>query len=256
MLNIFTIVLDGMPFITWHLPIFEQLKCDWRWFIAEGRSGSNQDTAWCKQMPATSSTDGTLEYLAGLRKHKQVRYISKPLWFSKTEMCNAALEYFKEPGVLMQIDCDEIWKAEQLDRIVHIFEHFPKYSSIMFDCRYFVGPELITTTDNAYGHNDYEWLRAWRFQPGMTFESHEPPKLIGENGKRMGKAESREEGLIFDHFPYVLESQVAAKEAFYGYTGAVQAWRALQAHQHFPDKLQKFFHWADNRAMVDRFACK
>ena len=32
----FTIVLDGMPFITHHLPVFNRLSFDWEWRIVEG----------------------------------------------------------------------------------------------------------------------------------------------------------------------------------------------------------------------------
>ena len=45
-------------------------------------------------------------------------------------------------------------------------------------CHFFVGPGVVTTTRDGYGHSDrYEWTRAWRFEPTDLFVSHAPPVL-------------------------------------------------------------------------------
>lgn len=240
-LSILTIVLDGRPFIERHLAIFEQLQTDWHWCICHGAAMNNASTSWCKPQKPRLSADGTTEYLASIRDHPNVTLIEKKAWDSKDEQCNVALVKIKKPCCLVQIDADEIWKASQLDQIARLFGERPQLSSVMFACRYFVGPDLILKGEHCYGDNDYEWLRAWRFSPGQRFLSHEPPVIGGENGQRMNKSESRALGLVFDHFAYSTEEQCAYKEKFYGYPGLVQQWRALQNNQRWPVTLSRFF---------------
>ncbi len=59
------------------------------------------------------------------------------------------------------------------------------------------------------------------------------------------------QGLIFDHYAYVYESQVRFKQRYYGYADAVDHWRKLQAHTDFPCKLKDFLPWVTDNAIVD-----
>src|ERR1700733_14549683 len=45
-IRFFTIVLNGMPFLRHHLPVFQKLSVDWEWHIAEGLADLRHDTAW------------------------------------------------------------------------------------------------------------------------------------------------------------------------------------------------------------------
>lgn len=251
-LSAFTLVLDGQPWIEKHLPIFEQLPLDWQWVIVHGAANNGGSTAWCQPQTGRLSTDGTTEYLASIRNHPRVTVLERELWKSKDQMVNAALDAIKEPGVLMQVDSDEVWKPSQLECLTYIFRDRPQLSSMMFGCRYFVGPDLILQGENCYGDFPNEWLRAWRYDGKQRFFSHEPPVLSPplmkcsepfDDVRPMSKAESRRLGLVFDHYAYATEAQAAYKEQFYGYRGAVRQWRALQAHDRFPVPLSRFFPW-------------
>jgi hypothetical protein len=240
-LAVFTIVLDGEPWIEKHLPVLDKLCLDWQWLVVEGAAGNTADTAWCQPQKPRLSEDGTHEYLQSI-KDERVTHIHKKSWPNKVAMCNAALERITEPCVLMQIDSDELYSPKQLEKIVELFTGNDSLSSIMFACRYFVGPKLILQGEHCYGDNDYEWLRAWRYSPGRKFERHEPPVLEGDDpNRRMSKAESRKLGLIFDHYAYATEEQCAFKEAFYDYPGLVNQWSGLNAHDKFPVELSRFF---------------
>ena len=239
----FTIVLDGEPFIERHLPVFQQLTIPWQWIVVEGAAGNTADTSWCQPQEPRLSVDGTHEYLRSVRHH-QFKHIYKPRWANKTMMCNTALEDIDEPCVLMQIDADEIWRAQQLEMIVSLFVDDVELESIKFACRYFVGRGLMLQGEDCYGDYPYEWTRAWRFFPGDRFISHEPSILSGIHQKPqrpMTKKLSRELGLVFDHFPYFTEAQVAYKEKFYSYAGLLDQWRALQRNKDFPVPLSRFF---------------
>src|SRR6266480_6716339 len=127
----FTVVLDGEPFIERHLPILQQLKIFWHWIVVEGASGNTADTSWCKPQEPRWSNDGTTEYLSSIR-HKRVEHGFRELWENKTEMCNFALAGITEPCVLMQIDADETWRADQLEKIVSLFDVYPSLAAIKF----------------------------------------------------------------------------------------------------------------------------
>jgi hypothetical protein len=267
-LRIFTLAYEAIPFIERHLPVFEQLNVDWHWIIVHGPSNNGGSTNWCQPQGVGLSTDGTTEYLRAIRARDRVTVIEKKSWPSKDMMCNAALSVLSAPPchavalgvsgcVLFQIDADEFWRPDQLETVIHLFAERPQLSSIQFPCRYFVGPNLILRGEHCYGDHDFEWLRAWRYTPGRKFISHEPPVLEGDDpAHRLSKTESRSLGLVFDHHAYATEDQCRYKEAFYGYRGLVNQWRALQHYDQFPVALSRFFsHVKGNQCDVIKISC-
>lgn len=250
MLNIFTIVLDGSPFIQRHLATFEKLQTDWRWVVAEGAAMNNGCTSWCRPQEPRLSKDGTHEYLNSIKDHPNVTVIQRESWNGKVEQCNACLDAFDEEGVLHQTDCDEYFSASQLETIVQQFEKLSYLGEMVYRCRYYVGPDLIVQGD-GYGNNSGEWLRSWRFTPGMRFLSHEPPRIT-RTGLTMDRDATSALGLVFDHLSYVTEAQVSAKELFYGYKDAVKKWKALQAVTETPVRLKDYLDWSDEKATAVR----
>lgn len=252
-LHIITIVLDGTPFITWHLPVFNQLNLDWTWHVVEGAADNKHCTAWCKPQEPRLSRDGTSEYLTAMAAaHPRIRLYRRQLWDGKVSMFNTALAAIREPCILMEIDADELWTAEQLAGVVRLFDDMPEICRAEFYCRYFLGQNIITVGENCYGNNPGEWRRAWRFSPGDVFERHEPPVLRQKTGPHYAMRElTRKRGLVFDHYAYAFESQVAYKEQFYGYSRAVEHWRRLQANQRWPVNVKTFLPWVDERAQAD-----
>ena len=250
-LNIFTICLDAMPYISSHLPVLNTLKADWHWVIAEGAAMNVKDTSWCKPQPPRLSRDGTTEYLNGIRNHARVSVIQRQQWNGKTEQVNACLSLMKQPGVLLQMDCDEIWTAEQLGCLIKLFTLYDNFQSADFYCRFFVGPNIVITSDNTYATHAGDWVRAWRFTPGMQFLKHEPPTFESACLPRATRKQTKDSSLVFDHYAYALESQVRYKEAYYGYAGAVDGWRRLQANQKWPVRLGSFFPWVKDNTTAD-----
>lgn len=248
-----TIVLDGMPYIKWHHEQFQKLPVNWRWFVTEGAAMNSHCTAWAKKQKGRLSKDGTTCYLDELvAKSKQVKVFRRPLWNGKIEMVNAHNLSMNQPGVVMQIDADEIWTNDQLTILNSTFNAYPDLSGMRFFCRYFVGPDIITFGEDCYGNNPGEWMRAWRTDGTMRFTRHEPPIFNGNRGWIMNREDTRKLGLVFDHFAYATESQVAYKEQFYGYKGAVEQWQRLQDNTKWPVRLKDFLPWVDGRAQAIR----
>lgn len=249
-LVIMTLVLDGMPYITHHLPVLNKLDCDWEWRIVEGVAAPVRDTSWCKQVEPRLSTDGTSEYLSEIERHPRVRVLRNTLWPGKTAMCNAAIAGIDEPYLLMQVDSDELWTTGQLETVRQIFAQHPEKNCARFDCRYFVGHHIFTERRGVYGNRGGEWMRVFRMEPGMVFDTHEPPRILGVKPEVLDNDFTSSMGLKFHHYAYATEKQLRFKEEYYGYAGAVDGWRRLQANTAWPAKLRDFFPWVDDGCEV------
>lgn len=243
-----TIVLDGEPFIEQHLPVFDKLTIPWRWIIAEGAAMNVGSTRWCHAQEPRLSRDGTMEYLTRISSHPNVTILRKQEWAGKDEQVNACLAKIKEPCILLQCDSDECWTAEQLTKIHRLLSD-GEWVRAYFACNFYVGPNIAVTPELDPVNN--VWLRAWRFTPGDTFSSHEPPILKQQaQGYFLSQGDTRERDLVFEHYSYVYEHQVRYKEQFYGYTRAVEHWKRLQANKKWPVELKRFFPWAKPGAMA------
>lgn len=252
-LHILTIVYNGMPFLPMQLACFNRLRCDWTWHIVEGPAAPVNCTSWCKPQEPGFSTDGSHEFILSLKHHPRCDTIWQRYWRGgKVEMCNHGIASIPHPCLLLQVDVDELWLPDQIDRIVELLSPPGVNASALFMCRYFVGPNIITVGHNCYGNNPGEWSRVWRFEPGTVFLKHEPPILSKQQPGVIPRDLTASIDLAFDHFAYVFESQVAYKEAFYGYKDGVKHWRRLQDHKGpWPVKLKDFLPWVDDRAQAD-----
>lgn len=260
-----TICLDGMPFVAWHYPVFRQLSLDWHWHCIEGVALPEKDTKWVKQITPRLSKDGSSQHLIELANlDKRVTHYPAPKWPGKTAMFNHALERIEdEEFLLWQVDSDEVWTLRQVREVWNRFQACPEINSLRFHCRYFVGPDIVITSRNTYGNNDaYEWHRVWRVRRGVRFETHEPPKLEGFEERAMTQQETERAGLVFDHFAYATEAQVAFKQDYYGssnnaagalYRDAVKGWRRLQVNQAWPvSQLRDFLPWVGENVTAER----
>lgn len=251
-LNIATIVLNGMPWIEKHLAVLERLTIPWTWSIAHGIADPVGDTAWCKPLDHVED-DGTWKYLARLMSSHpaaQIKVSKAVRWSGKTVQINAALAKFTEPGLLLQLDADEMWTTAQLETMVRLFEAYSWATHAAFASRLFVGPRRVVTHPGSYGNRwSYEWHRAWRFTPGQKFITHEPPVLEGTRPERiLGHAFTACAGLVFDHMSYATQEQVAFKEIYYNYPGAVVGWQKLQAMRG-PVDLRGVLPWVTDHAL-------
>ena len=278
-IHFFTIVYNGCPFIEHHIEVFKKLSANWHWHIVEGAADLKHDTAWSVhsggRVPGadkkiTLSIDGTTECLDDLAKNHpdRISIYRKPqgvLWDGKLEMVRAPLANIQEECLLWQIDVDEFWTADQIETICSEFDNNPEKTAAWYWCNYFVGPDITISTRNCYAQNpSQEWLRTWRYLPGDCWAAHEPPMLLrkGVNGveEDLGRLNpishrrTEELGAEFEHHAYLLESQVAFKEQYYGYAGAIDGWRALQvdASSETPLLLSKYFSWVKDSTYVMR----
>lgn len=275
--NFFTIVLNGQPFIKYHIDIFKQLSYEWHWHIVEGVASLTQDTSWCLDSGGQIidsihncglSNDGTTEYLNQIAQlyPEHVTIYRQPagvFWDGKLEMVNAPLKNIQEECLLWQVDVDELWTLEQLQNARQMFIDNPKKTAAFYWCWYFVGETQIISTRNCYAENPrQEWLRTWRFKPGAFWAAHEPPTLVQTLADSQNQdiaqidpflhQETEDYGLVFQHFAYVTLKQLQFKEQYYGYQNAVAKWEKLQKQDNFPILLRAYFGWVSDGTQVDR----
>ena len=280
-LHLLTLVRDGMPFLRWHFGQLQKIKAPWTWHLVEGLAELKHDTAWSVpnggRLPrgrrrSSLSTDGTTEYLNHLRKSfpDRVKIYRKPagqLWQGKVEMVQAPLASIREEGLLWQLDSDELWSAPQIQAVVDLFQRQPRRTAAYFWCNFFVGPDAVVSSRNGYSQNPgVEWLRVWRYRPGDRWASHEPPRLMRPRFGRgavdvaslrpFSQRETEAVGAVFDHYAYATRGQVAFKESYYGYRGAVRSWERLQQalRKKTPRRLSDYFSWVTDTTSVSTAA--
>lgn len=252
MLTIFTIVLNGSPYIEQKLPILQKLQIPWQWRVVEGVAEPKNCTRWCRQVPGKwhkeyLSIDGTHEYLKNLNHPKvSVQWQNKP-WDGKIEMIRRALEGV-DCGVVMEQDADEFWTPEQMETLYRLLIDRTPGTAAQFHCKYYIGKKVVVSR-GGFGSYPYEWYRAWKWGEGIEFTSHEPP-LLNHQPIRIPRGITEEMGLVFEHFAFSLRSQVEFKQDFYGYAGLTQQWEELQ-NTHGPVRLNKYFHHVQDRSVVD-----
>jgi glycosyltransferase involved in cell wall biosynthesis/predicted O-methyltransferase YrrM len=277
--HFFTICLNGEPYIRHHIEQFKELPFQWHWHIIEGAAQLVNDTSWSVPRGGNLpnqfhrnglSIDGTTEYLDELARAypENVSVYRKPrgqLWDGKIEMVNAPLPYIVDDCVLWEIDTDELWTAEQLVAGRKLFLDNPDSTAAYYWCWCYVGPDLVISNRYVYGNiPEKEWLRTWRFRPGMMWATHEPPMLVEHMGnnqwrdvaqvKPMLHAQTEAAGLVFHHCAYALQRQVRFKQDYYGYAGAVASWLKLQRVNSWPVRLKDFMPWVTDGAEVNSLA--
>lgn len=278
-------ILAQLP-ISWHWHIIEgvaSLSHDTAWSTVSGGHVA------ADAHHQGRSNDGTSDYLDDLvrRMPGRVTLYRKPpdvFWDGKCEMCNAPLATIDEPSLLWQIDADELWTVPQILAVRRLFLQNPEKTAAFFWCHYFVGPRKIISTRNNYGQNpSFEWLRVWRFNPGDRWLAHEPPTLgrrinwfaaqvhnitaylpFRRNKRRAIRSqcidvarlnslmhvETEAVGAVFQHLAYVTDAQLRFKETYYGYSGALEKWRALQNHRG-SGLLRDYFPWVHDNCKFD-----
>lgn len=275
-IHFFTIVLNGEPFIQYHIDVFNQLNFKWHWHIIEGVADLKHDTSWSLKLGGKltdqfhkqgRSKDGTSEYLDKVAQQypDNITIYRKPegiFWDGKKEMVNAPLPNIQEECLLWQIDVDELWTVEQIHTARQTFVNHPEKTAAFYWCWYFVGENLLISTRNCYTQNpQQDWLRTWRFKPGMVWAAHEPPILVETlpDGQQQNVAavnpflhhETEQKGLVFQHFAYIMPEQLQFKEEYYGYQNALAQWQNLQSATQFPVFLREYFAWVQDQTQVN-----
>lgn len=274
-IHFLTMVLNGEPFVRYHIEVFQQLNLQWHWHIVEGVIAHYHDNGWIfpsgESVPSDIhlnrfSNDGTSQYIDQLTElyPDNITIYRKPdqeFWDGKHEMMNSCLVNIPEECLLWQIDVDELWTVEQIHTVHRMFQQFPEKTAAFYWCWFFVGEQLVISTSYCYTQDpEREWLRTWRFRPGMIWSDSEPPQLmeLTDHGwQDVGSVnpflhqETEMHDLIFQHFAYVTLKQLQFKQKYNGYSNATSGWQQLQSQDKFPLLLSQYFDWVQDQTTID-----
>ncbi len=256
-----TLAFNGMPFLQKQWEILNTLSIDWHWHVIEGIAELTGDTAWSARnngmIPrefsgVALSQDGTTAFLdsvAAQKPHQVSIYRSESRWDGKRAMCEAPLPTIKREVLLWQLDVDEFWEPETIVEVVDAFSSDSELMAAQFRCRFYVSPKHVLDNVGTYGNDTRcEWRRVWRFRPGDSWRTHEPPVLVrgGRDlfeSRSLTQDETAARGWTFRHLAYVMPSQVAFKESYYGYTGATKGWSRILAEDAEEIRVGAYLPW-------------
>ena len=243
------IVLDGEPFTRHTLrslyPFAHQIV------VVEGAAPGARNIA----TPDGHSRDGTLDVLREFMRDEdpegKVTLITAEdeghpdgFWPGEKDEQSRAYASRATGDWLWQVDIDEFYRAEDMERVLAILAADPRIEAMTFRQVTFWGA-LDYVADGWYlrrGAADYHRLFRWR--PGYAYRTHRPPTVVDEAGRdlRSGRwldgATTARLGIRLYHYSLLLPKQVLEKCDYYATadwarrTGAVtwanEAWLALR----------------------------
>lgn len=160
-----------------------------------------------------ASTDRTNEILDKLARENPKLRVIHGTWLDKTEMCNAALELL-EPGLLWQIDADEVYHAEEMVKIMDWMDTHPQCTDVEFwGYHFFGGFKYHTVMEDGRWGNNPPWRRLFRWN-GELWRSHTPPRLE-RNENILQRGDSASIAGMLHHYGYCFPRQVLEKGIYH-----------------------------------------
>jgi len=170
--------------------------------------------------PDGTSTDGTLAIISNYPDvDNKIKLVASQAWEHKNEMVNAYIPYVTG-NYLFQVDSDEIWPDNDLNKIKQVLLDRPE-----IDCMEFLPLQFWHNFETIMieGHWDNPFIRLFKFEPGAMWLSHEPPILLRPNQPQGGAYNdkrinaTKEYDIKFFHYSYLTEKQARWKASFFSH---------------------------------------
>ncbi len=218
------IVLNGMPFIEYSLKSVYDFAHEI--IIIEGAVENCMFAA----NPDGSSTDGTVEFIQSFPDPQNKIRLIQGRWPEKCEMQNEALKYVTGDYIWL-IDSDEVYKREHLEKIKEIIKKEPSITQVNFiPDNFWKGLEYIFVSP-AFYKQWCHYRRLFKYVPGALFTSHRPPTMLWPDSDKtteqmhlLDGTQTKQMGIIFYHYSYVLDKQVKQKIELYCRYGWGKNW--------------------------------
>jgi len=211
-LSFLMIVWNGMPFVE---PCLEAIYDKaYEIFIVEGAVPEAYEFATKRG----GSTDGTVQAIKKFPDPKKKIKMVNSKWNSRVEMQNYFMDQVSGDYV-WQIDSDEIWKEEDIDKVIDLIKNRPSVKEVRFFAKHFFkGFDYCFEDDRLYRNGGIR--RIFKFEPGAVFATHNPPTLRYTDGSLSSEEvispeESLELGVFFYHYSYIYDYKVKQKVEMY-----------------------------------------
>lgn len=210
------IVLNGEPFTKYCLRSIYEFAHEI--IIVEGASKN----AAPNSTPDGHSVDGTLknikEFINTEDPEKKVKLITREgFWEEKKEMSQAYAS-IATGDYLWQIDIDEFYLREDMQKIISLLEKDPTITAISFKMKCFWGGIDYIEESPIFG----DISRLFKFEQGYSYTNHRPPTVIDRNGVNLrekhwidGTTMSNKYGVYMYHYSLVFPMQVSMKAKYY-----------------------------------------
>lgn len=216
------IVLNGEPFTRYCLRAIYPHA--YEIIVVEGAVEKARSIA----TPDGHSTDSTRETLASFKAHEdpenKVKIISQDgFWADKTVMSQAYTKV-ATGDYLWQVDSDEFYLDEDIEKIRHQLAKNPKIDGASFRWLVFWGSEQYIT-DGWMLRSTQGFNRLFRWEQGSDYDHYGPdpkgPTVTTPDGFRvtdgnwLGADDLAQQGIYLYHFSLVFPSQVLKKSKGY-----------------------------------------
>ena len=165
----------------------------------------------------TTSTDNTNFILDNFPDPENKIKIVHGQYKEKDEQCNAYIKYLKpDVDYLWNLDSDEIYKTEDLNKIIDYLDDKKPTSVGVRSCTFYGGFDHYLT---GFELNKDNFKRIFKVTPGSKWLKHRPPTIQYPNGIVKNHIDSdklyKDIGFQMYHYSYVFPNQVFNKINYY-----------------------------------------
>jgi len=171
----------------------------------------------------TTSTDRTNEIIDNFPDPENKIKIVHGKFSEKDEQCNAYIKFLRDDiDYLWNLDSDEVYKTEDLKKIIELLEKEEPSSVSVRSCTFYGGLNDYLT---GFELNKDNFKRIFRITKGSTWLTHRPPTINYPSSLNV-KIKHIDGDMLFNatgaqmyHYSYVFPDQVKRKIQYY-LTGA------------------------------------
>lgn len=180
------------------------------------------------------SADGTLDILRDIKKNEdpQNKIIivtaeneghSDGFWPGEKNMMSRAYASRATGDYLWQVDIDEFYQDEAIEKVKTILAEDPTVTSVSFRQVQFWGGFKYLVDSWLLRRGAHNFHRLFKWGKGYQYLTHRPPTVIDERGRDqrilnwISAEDSLRMGLILYHYSFVFPKQVYEKAEYYKY---------------------------------------
>lgn len=167
----------------------------------------------------TTSTDRTNEILDSFPDPDNKIKVIHGQFSEKDDQCNAYIQYLDEDtDYLWNLDSDEVYKTEDLQKMVHFLQEERPSSVGVRSCTFYGGTDRYLTGFELKTDN---FKRIFRITQGSKWLTHRPPTIQYPAGAKVNLKHINSDelynktGVQMYHYSYVFPHQVRNKIQYY-----------------------------------------
>lgn len=213
------IVLNGEPFIRYTLDALYPFAHEI--IVVEGAAPGAKNIATADG----HSRDGTLEslrrYKATADSEDKLTIVTKDGFWSEKDEMSAAYAERATGDYLWQVDVDEFYLPEDIERIGNMLRAQPGITAMSFNTITFWGAPGYRVEAWHHRRGAREYHRLFKWGDGYRYVAHRPPTVLDERGRDLRAGhwlrgdDMERRGINLYHYALLLPKQVREKSEYY-----------------------------------------